>query len=50
MTWNVVLAVQRSAAASTPEYFAMTGAAASAVVALRYSLIAAQTLSPCFTK
>ena len=28
MTWNVVLAVNTSAAASTPVYFSMTGSAA----------------------
>src|SRR3979409_2026481 len=33
MTQNVVLAVNTSAAARTPEYFSMTGAAATAVVA-----------------
>jgi hypothetical protein len=35
MTWNVVLAVNMSAAASTPMYFSITGAAAAAVIASR---------------
>jgi hypothetical protein len=33
MTWNVVLVVNTSAAASTPVYFSMTGAAAVSVIA-----------------
>jgi hypothetical protein len=35
MTWNVVLAVTTSAAARTPVYFSMTGAAAAAVIAFQ---------------
>ena len=35
MTWNVVLAVNTSGAASTPTYFSITGAAAAAAVASR---------------
>ena len=35
MTWKVVLAVNTSAAASTPVYFSITGVAAAAVIASR---------------
>ena len=35
MTQNVVLSVKTSAAASTPVYFSMTGAAATAVTSSR---------------
>jgi hypothetical protein len=41
MTQKVVLSVNTSAAASTPVYLAMTGAAAAAVVASRRPLNAA---------
>src|SRR5439155_12126560 len=50
MTQNVVLAVNTSAAPSTPVYFLMTGAAAAFVTASRYSLTAAQEFSPYFWK
>src|SRR6516165_9576059 len=35
ITWNVVLSVNTSAAASTPLYFSMTGAAAVATISSR---------------
>src|SRR5467141_3444705 len=50
MTQKVVLAVKTSAAASTPVYFAITGAAAASVHASRYPLTPAQEFSPYFWK
>jgi hypothetical protein len=50
MTWNVVLAVKTSTPARTPVYFSITGAAAAAAIASRWSLTAAQVFSPCLTK
>ena len=48
MIWNVVVRVKSSmsAAASTPVYFLITGAAARSVTVLRWALIPAQTFSP----
>ena len=48
MIWNVVVVVKSSmsAAASTPVYLAMTGAAASSVTALRWAFTPAQTFCP----
>ena len=46
MTQNAVLAVKTSAAASTPVYFSMTGAAAASLIASKYPLTAAQVLLP----
>ncbi len=48
MTQNVVLCVKTSAAASTPVYFAMTGAAAASVHASKRPFTAAQLFSPYF--
>src|SRR3979411_2948228 len=50
MTQNVVLAVKTSAAASTPVYFLITGAAAPSVPASRYPFPPAQAFSPYFWK
>src|SRR5262249_54039997 len=50
ITWNVVLSVKTSAAASRPVYFSITGAAAVAAISSRPPLSAAQTLSPYFSK
>jgi hypothetical protein len=50
MTQNVVLAVNTSAAARTPVYFSMTGAAAAAVVVSSRPLTAAQAFAPYFWK
>src|SRR5260221_8300353 len=50
MTQNVVLAVKTSAAAITPVYFAITGAAAASVHASRYPFTPAQEFSPYFWK
>jgi hypothetical protein len=41
ITWNVVLSVKTSAAASTPVYFSITGAAAVATHSFRPPLNAA---------
>ena len=49
-TWKVVLSVKTSAAASTPVYFSITGAAAVATVSSRPPLNAAQGLSGYFAK
>ena len=48
MIWNVVVLVKTSmsAAASTPVYLAMMGAAARSVTASRWALTPAQTFSP----
>src|SRR5882672_7423786 len=50
MTQKVVLAVKTSAAASTPVYFSITGAAAASVHASRYPFTPAQAFSPYFWK
>jgi hypothetical protein len=42
--------VKTSAAARTPVYFSMTGAAAAAVVASSRPRTAAETFSPCFVR
>src|SRR3984893_10272603 len=49
-THNAVEAVKTSAAARTPVYFCITGAAAASATASRYPFIAAQLLFPYFTK
>ena len=46
----MVLAVNTSAAASTPVYFSLTGFAAAAVTASKYPRTAAHVFSPYLTK
>src|SRR3989442_15878130 len=50
ITWNAVLSVKTSAAASTPVYFSITGAAAVRAISSRPPLNAAHAFSPYLTK